>query len=150
MADKKKCLTLSWCLLILWLILIFSLSAQPATQSARLSSGLTELIIQTIGRVIPLEQLEHIVRKFAHAGAYLVLGVLMLNALKKSGIGGLKGFILSLLFCILYAVSDEIHQLFVPRRSGEIRDVLIDSAGAVLGTVLYKMVFFRVRGNNRV
>jgi VanZ family protein len=37
----------------------------------------------------------------------------------------------------LYAASDEFHQLFVPGRSGEVKDVLIDSAGAVTGALLF-------------
>lgn len=45
--------------------------------------------------------------------------------------------ILSWAFCILYAASDELHQLFVPGRAGLITDVCIDSAGALLGILLF-------------
>jgi len=41
-----------------------------------------------------------------------------------------------LLSCSLYAVTDEIHQLFVPGRSGELRDVMIDSIAALVGVGL--------------
>ncbi len=64
----------------------------------------------------------------------------MLNALRRSGIRGFRGFILSLVFCILYAISDEVHQLFVPGRGAQVSDVLIDSLGAFLGIGMYKMV----------
>ena len=37
-------------------------------------------------------------------------------------------------FCILYAASDEIHQLFVPGRGAQFRDVMIDFSGAILGS----------------
>ena len=43
-----------------------------------------------------------------------------------------------MLVCILYAVFDELHQIFVPGRGVELRDVLTDSAGAVTGVFLYK------------
>ena len=46
--------------------------------------------------------------------------------------------------CLLYAASDEIHQLFVPGRSGEVRDVMIDFSGAVLGIALSMLVFLLI------
>ena len=45
----------------------------------------------------------------------------MINAKRRSGLKGLKWFILALGLCILYAVSDEIHQLFVPGRGAQLR-----------------------------
>jgi len=53
---------------------------------------------------------------------------------------------LAFTYCFLYACSDEIHQLFVPGRSGKFTDVLIDSAGALLAVLLCFLVkkeFFR-------
>ena len=50
-----------------------------------------------------------------------------------------KRFIISALFCLVYAISDEIHKLFVPGRSGEIRDVLIDFTGVLIG-ILFTML----------
>ena len=46
-------------------------------------------------------------------------------------------FIYSLLICILYACSDEIHQLLVPGRSGEIRDIIIDGSGSSIMILMY-------------
>lgn len=73
------------------------------------------------------------IRKTAHFSVYLLLGVLVMNALRRSGVIGLKAVALAIGICVLYAVSDEVHQLFVPGRGGQARDVLIDSAGAILG-----------------
>jgi VanZ family protein len=47
---------------------------------------------------------------------------------------------LSLAICIIYAVSDELHQLFVPGRGCQLKDVIIDTAGAVSGTAIYNAV----------
>lgn len=44
---------------------------------------------------------------------------------------------IALAICISYAISDEVHQLYVPGRSGEVRDVIIDTAGASLGILSY-------------
>ena len=46
---------------------------------------------------------------------------------------GLKVILLAFLICGLYAISDEIHQLYVQGRSGQVSDVLIDSSGALVG-----------------
>ena len=51
---------------------------------------------------------------------------------------------LALLIGILYAVSDEFHQLFVPGRAGQFRDVLVDGAGTVLGVLLASIVISRI------
>jgi VanZ family protein len=149
--NNKTIIILSWTAVLLWLVLIFSLSAQPAEQSDELSKKVTEVIIETVDRVVPLEtdekptidlveRFNHIVRKYAHFSAYLVLGLLIMNALRRSGVRGFKAFMFSLLFCILYAVSDEIHQLFVPGRGAQVTDVLIDGAGSIVGIGMYGVV----------
>jgi VanZ family protein len=43
-------------------------------------------------------------------------------------------------FCVLYAVSDEVHQLFVPGRGAQVTDVLIDNAGAFVGIGIYEVL----------
>lgn len=140
--------TLSWIALLLWLILIFTLSAQPATQSDGLSKKVTKVIIETVDRAVTLdndgntiislvERFNNLVRKYAHGGVYFVMGLLVINALRQSGFRGYKKIILSLVFCVFYAVSDEVHQLFVPGRGAEVTDVLIDSAGAFIAIGIY-------------
>ena len=136
---------LSWTAVILWMALIFYLSHQPAADSNELSTGITEVIIQTIEKVAPnmeldIRSLNHIVRKNAHFFAYLVLGVLVINALRVNGVKGYRSIALALGICILYAISDEVHQLFIPGRSCEVRDVIIDAAGASVGIVVYLVV----------
>jgi VanZ family protein len=135
---------LSWLAVILWMGLIFYLSSQVADQSARLSSGITEFFIRMITAVFPkihidMEYLGFAIRKLAHFLSYLVLGILVLNAFGKCGVHGYKRILFSAIVCILYAASDEIHQLYVPGRGGQIRDVLIDSSGAGTGFILYSI-----------
>ncbi|WP_078378821.1 VanZ family protein [Sutcliffiella halmapala] len=150
MWNKKLVIYLSWGIVFLWMGTIFLLSAQPAQQSAGLSNGITATVIETIEKIIPdlsvnQDAFNHLVRKNAHFFAYFLLGVLTLNAIQRSGIHGLKSASLALGICILYAITDEIHQLFVPGRSGEIRDVLIDSAGAFVGIGVYRLINWRWR-----
>ncbi|MDE5414019.1 VanZ family protein [Alkalihalobacterium chitinilyticum] len=139
----------SWTAVIAWMALIFYLSHQPATVSSELSSEVTEVIIEIIETVAPNTQFEfgnlnHLVRKNAHFFAYLVLGLLTINALRRSGSTGYRSIGVALVICILYAITDEVHQLFIPGRSGEVRDVLIDTAGASVGIGLY-WLFSRLR-----
>ena len=54
--------------------------------------------------------------------------------------------ILSILLCILYATTDEIHQIFINGRDGNIKDVLVDSIGIIIGCLIYK----KIKENKRV
>ncbi|QFF98074.1 VanZ family protein [Psychrobacillus glaciei] len=136
---------LSWLAVILWMCLIFYFSHQPATASSELSTGITEFIEITVEKVAPnanfiTENFHHIVRKNAHFFIYLVLGVLILHALKLNWTGKYRAMGIALFICVLYAMSDEVHQLFVPGRGAQVKDVLIDSAGATLGVVVYSVI----------
>jgi len=133
---------LSWLLVFLWMGVIFKLSSQAAEESSTLSEGITKVIVETVKKVAPqseisVDDLNHMVRKSAHFFSYLLLGLLTVNALYQSGYTGMAGVVLGLSICVLYALSDEIHQIFVPGRGGQMRDVLIDSTGACVGIGIY-------------
>ena len=137
---KRK--IMPWLLVILWMALIFYLSHQPANKSNGLSKGATEIIVETVEKVVPKVDINkrsfnHIIRKNAHFFTYLVLGTLVANGLRSSGLSGYRAIGLGLLICLFYAISDEVHQLFVPGRGGQVKDVIIDSAGAVVGILGY-------------
>ncbi len=136
---------ISWAAVIIWMGFIFYLSHQPATVSNELSTGVTEVIVRTIEKVAPnkefdIKRFNHIIRKNAHFFIYLVLGVFVINAFRASGVYGYRGMALALLVCVLYAISDEVHQMFIPGRGPGIKDVLIDSAGAMVGIGIYMFV----------
>ena len=138
--DREKTITIiSWSVVLIWMIFIFCLSSQVREQSNALSMDVTEMLIRTVEKVAPksalsVSDLNHIVRKNAHFFAYLVLGLLVSNAMRRSGFAKMQW---TLLICVLYAMSDEWHQMFVPGRGPQVKDVLIDSAGALLGIALY-------------
>jgi len=139
---KQKIIAMSWFATMLWMILIFALSAQPVAKSNGLSEKVTRMVVETAEKVSPkadfnLAKMNHLVRKNAHFFSYLVLGVLMANAFKISGSKRPKVFLVSFLLCVFYAISDEFHQLFVPGRGAQVMDVIIDSAGAMVGTGIY-------------
>ncbi|QZY55563.1 VanZ family protein [Crassaminicella profunda] len=146
---------ISWFAVFLWMILIFNLSSQVAAQSNQLSTGITKVIAKTVEKVHPkadfnIRSFNHIVRKNAHFFAYLVLGVLVMNAMRKSGGYEYKYVVVALLICVLYAISDEIHQVFVPGRGPGVKDVLIDSWGATVGTLVYLGIDKVVKGRSKI
>ena len=153
-------MAISYLMTILWMGFIFHLSAQVAAVSNDLSTGITEVIVEAIERVVPqtelsAQDLNHFVRKYAHFFSYLVLGLLMVNSLTLSLQYARKRHIrhwialwphwriwlVAFGFCVLYAVSDEIHQLFVPGRGCQVSDMLIDSSGSALGIGIYAVLF---------
>ena len=141
---------LPWILVILWMALIFFLSHQPAMESNQLSSGIIKRIYDIIKMIAPdirldLESLNHIIRKLAHFGVYMILGFLLANGLRYNKKSRINAILLALLICILYAISDEIHQIFIPGRSGQVSDVLIDSLGGLVGIVLLDLLRRRKR-----
>jgi VanZ family protein len=73
-----------------------------------------------------------VLRKLAHAAEFAVLGVLLLRATGRAGSAFAIG--------VLYAISDEVHQSFVPGRLGSPIDVAIDAAGVAVGVLLWQSV----------
>ena len=137
--------------LILWILVIscmgtiFFFSSQEASESREISSGLIKTFVKVLDFNNKLnenqvdtiaENLTFIVRKGAHFSIYAVLCILLALLLKEYGIFAKWRFILSVLVCFLYACSDEAHQMFVPGRSGEIRDIIIDTCGAIAGFLI--------------
>lgn len=121
-----------------WMLAIFLLSNEPATQSSARSGRVLELLNSsdvTGSDIIST----FLVRKAAHTFMFLVLGVLIYALMRSFSLTQKKLIGLSILSAGLYAVTDEIHQTFIPGRSAELRDVLIDTVGASLGvlTALY-------------
>jgi len=146
--NSKLKIYIAWVLVILWMTVIFYMSSQPAVISNSMSKGVTKLIIQFVSIIYPLnievdatqlwvDRFNHTVRKIGHITEYLILGILVTNAFKKSGIKGYKLLIYSFILCFVYAVSDELHQYFVPGRGPGLNDVILDSFGAALGIIIY-------------
>ncbi|WP_018394776.1 VanZ family protein [Bacillus sp. 37MA] len=129
--------TLSCTAVIFLMALIFYLSYQSATTSNELSKGITEIIVEKVEKIDPnttefdIRSLNHIIIKNILFLVYLVLGVKVLNDLRRSGIYGYRRMGMALLMCLLYEISGEVHQLFVPGRGPGVKDVFIDSTGAI-------------------
>ena len=127
-------------LVILWMSVIFSFSSADGELSSSMSNRLIIRITETIKhkkltedeKEYTLERFDPFVRKAAHCIEYFILAILVYLTLIDFNLTNKRLLIYTMLICILYAISDEIHQLFVSERAGRILDVLLDSLGSFL------------------
>ena len=96
-----------------------------------------------------VEAWHHIIRKCAHFTEYAVLGMTVVFAVGEK-LKTVKRIIpVALGICAFYAATDEIHQHFVPNRMGTVADVLLDSAGALTGILLFLLITRKKRAKLR-
>ena len=143
--------TISIISLILWMIIIFSFSSADANKSTGTSDKVITTMIEIKDKITdqetPINEKEIIVknssfyvRKIAHITEYLILGLLMFNALKQFNI---LNIYYAIILCVLYSCTDEFHQLFIDGRSAEIKDVLIDSFGSLTSILLCNFIYLK-------
>lgn len=143
---KKK---IKWALVILWMIIIFMFSNDPATISDS-KSRFVIYIFKLLGLNLNSyfgNLANFIVRKGGHTFEYFLLLILLYNALREYFKVN-KAILISLLIQFFYASTDEFHQLFVPGRAGRFTDVLIDTCGGLIGILLIKIVLY-IKGRKK-
>ena len=119
------------------MLLIFLHSAMPAAVSSAESGAVAGILAKLLGLDAVPPAFTTLVRKAAHFTVFLLLGLCVRPNMKKGWHAAL--------FCLLYAVTDEIHQHFVSGRSCEARDMLIDSCGVALGVLICFLITRRKR-----
>ena len=144
-----------WIAVVLWMALIFSFSMETAAESSQSSGGFIRALLETFdrdflslssaGQHAAIESLSHFVRKSAHFCIFGMLGLLVTSAVSTYGRSLRKTAAVSLAVCALYAVSDEIHQYFVPGRACMLRDMLLDTCGAACGVTAVLLLVFLIR-----
>ena len=125
---------------------IFLFSNEPGKESSKTSSRVVNSICETVPSIKKMPenkknvlkgQMVPVVRKYAHYSIYLMLGIVTINyMLTYRGRSFYQKGLTSFLFCVFYSITDEIHQIFVVGRDGQITDVFIDSLGALTGILL--------------
>ena len=145
--NAKLYRTITGILVIIWMVLIFSFSNQPADESSKVSGGLCHRLVCSVNDTFHLqltdtqteqivECIEYPVRKAAHMTEYAILGLLSFAFYRSFPLRRSRWYAYALLTSSLYAVTDEFHQYFIPGRSAQFTDVCIDTAGAALGLLL--------------
>lgn len=129
---RKFGIAFSWLLVAVCMGIIFKLSHQPSEESAELSLEVMGFFSRIFTEFI--EAIGHdAFRSIAHFLEYCGLAALLYNAFlqtfDKPGI--LPSFAVSVLYCI----SDEIHQIFIPGRAFQVSDILVDAAGSAAGLI---------------
>ena len=145
--DKKtKIKIIKAILIVIWMIVIFNFSNQGGIKSSGTSSKVTKIIINVITKdkeepnKQTMERIEKVVRKGAHYTIYTIGGLLIMNyaySMEKTKKQKILG---SLLFGAFYAGTDELHQYFVPGRSAQVTDVVLDSFGVITGILIYLLI----------
>ena len=152
---SKLSLFIRYAALIAVCAVIFYFSAQPAVRSSQESGVIVDLIKEKIfddfSDMTPKEaqRTEHtitlIVRKGAHFSVYAAVGFTAFLAFVKLS-RPKKRYLFAVIFALIYAASDELHQVFVPGRAGMVSDVILDTCGAVTGALpLFLYVAFHNR-----
>ncbi len=128
---------LAWLLVAANAGAIFYFSSQTGEKSSEVSSEVTETVMENVETVnsdyrerLEFSDVHSKVRKNAHFTLYLMFGYLLFHAMKKENNDNAT---YALLACALVAMMDESYQYFVPGRSAEVFDVMLDSAGAATG-----------------
>ena len=127
---------------------IFFQSALPADLSSQESGRVVDLIIRLFQGILPIDRqtMVFIVRKGAHFTEYTILGGVLVPAVKEwmavdtTPVPVVRERITAWLAGTLYAVTDEIHQFYVPGRSCELRDIGIDSCGVLAGVLVVSLL----------
>lgn len=125
--------------------IIFTMSSFNSIESVNQSNYIVN-IISNVLNINNIELLNLIIRKLAHYIEYLILGILVINMFIKNNIP--QSYLISIIFCVIYAISDEIHQFLIPGRACQIKDILIDSIGSITGIYLYKLISKRKKSIN--
>ena len=144
---KKLYVAISWVLVVICMGIIFSLSAQNGEESSELSHSFVMTFFERLGLTID----EGFLRSCAHCLEFMGLSVLMFNAVYSTSKTKLTP-VFAFVGTVLYAVTDEIHQIFVPDRAFQLSDILVDSTGALIGVIasliILKIIFIiKERGN---
>lgn len=129
-------------LIISVMVAIFVLSAQVGEESGETSEGFTAFVLGIFGinegNTSPekLNEIEGIVRTLAHFSEYAALGFLSALLFLTYDIKRSLSLLYAVAFSAFYAMTDEIHQIFVPGRAAQISDFLVDTSGALFGSIM--------------
>ena len=138
---------------ILMLLATFVAIFNFSNQDGKTSSGVSKKVARKIIDIFPytknlseatkvkmVEKSQPIIRKLAHFSIYTLVGISIMAFISTYNIILLKKFIISLSVGLVYAISDEIHQSFVPGRGPSVKDVCIDTSGVFLGIIIVLVI----------
>lgn len=149
-----------WILVLGMMGVIFCFSAQKWSKSSQVSGSVTKVLVHVYEVLVPdrakdpspahMQQIEKIVRKVTHFTEYLMLSALVLLALTRcSHLKWWQICIFAIVIIFLYACTDEYHQRFVAERTPQWKDVMIDTLGGAVSTLIYALAALKRRTRER-
>lgn len=140
MRVKNKKTLLLLLATITWMGVIFFFSSQPGEESEAVSGFIVEKLIAIFGSAD-----SYIIRKGGHVIEYFILGMLTFAFLKSAEVK--KHAFFAALVCMIYAATDELHQMFVPGRGPGVRDVILDTVASIFGIFF---LFAAIKGYKKI
>lgn len=134
---------LLWICVFLTAGAIFAFSSQNAGESDKVSKGITRKVVDTLPQTKNksehekekiVKKINSYVRKTAHYSLFFAFGLFLLSAMLvtySDKYSVIKLLLICTIIALLYAISDEVHQIFVPERGPAVKDVFIDFSGSV-------------------
>ena len=145
---KKTIIRILLIILILgWMSIVFYYSSQNSGKSSGLSLRISRAITKTEENA---RKIEPYIRKDAHLSEFFVGGILFLGLFLTYNIKDAYKITISIICGVLYAISDEIHQYFVPGRVCQIQDMFIDSIGVALGVFTLMLIVELIKRKRKV
>ena len=153
--EKKRKMKIKLFRVILLILLIgtmftiFKFSSQNGTQSKGVSTKVSEFVLQFSNKYQQAESKEKtkillrtnaVMRKVAHFLIYTLLGLLLMGIMSKTRLKDKWRILITIFLGLLYAISDEIHQIYSPGRTPKIADVYIDLLGIFVGILLVILI----------
>lgn len=145
MSKKTVARVIFSALIVLWLGFIWHNSAENGSETVESSNGVTQIAAKIIvpgygdmseeQKIAVIEKISPPVRSLAHAFEFFVLALLIGAFIYTFSFKGVFAtqILITLGACVLCACLDEFHQYFVPGRTADVLDVLVDTAGAFVG-----------------
>ena len=131
--SQRRDVLMIWGPVLILMALIFLFSAQPKAAPPAHADGVYFSGVMPIFRA---QSLEALIKKGAHMAGYGLLGVLIMRGLLAQGLSSREAAYFAILLAVSFALTDELHQAFVPGRHATVLDVGIDYVGAVSACLL--------------
>ena len=132
-----------WLPVICWMGVIFLASTDlgSAAHTSRIIEPILRWLKPNISQAA-INEVHFLIRKTAHLTEYAIFSVLLCRAVEQSthDASRWKSVLIAIGLATLYAASDEFHQSFVSSRTASIRDVMIDSCGAMIGLFIFWVI----------
>ena len=144
----KKKYMICFIILFVWLGFIFIMSNTSSSESTRQTKSLINNIVNTTNKINIIDNIDintatkklfTPIRKIAHITEFFILSIIVIILLKNKIIDYNKLLLISMSICFIFACIDEYHQTFIPGRSGQFSDVLIDMIGVIFACILFRI-----------